>query len=102
MKISKITLLTQDVAKVKQFYHQILELPIVVDETDLVSFQVGRSILAYQYDDTYPQPIYHHAFNIPENQLAEAKAWLKSRVGLIDQNGMDEFDFVNWNAHSES
>lgn len=44
---------------------------------------------------------YHFAFNIPETQLLNAKAWIASRVPLLcDENGRDDFDSTNWNSHS--
>jgi catechol-2,3-dioxygenase len=50
---------------------------------------------------TQPMPsVYHFAFNIPENQLAEAKQWLASRVSLRKNGEHDEWHFVDWNAHA--
>ena len=39
--------------------------------------------------------IYHFAFNIPENQFAEAKAWLMARVSLMTHGARDE---IHWSA----
>ncbi len=40
------------------------------------------------------------AFNIPENQFREAKAWLASRVEIARPNGSDEIFYDDWNAHA--
>jgi len=45
--------------------------------------------------------IYHFAFNIPENQFAEARAWLTQRVPLVlGPDGEDLFTFESWNSHA--
>lgn len=100
MKLSKIILLTTNIESVNHFYHTILKLPIIQHQAGYISFKIGDSILAFQHSTEFEEPIYHYAFNIPENQFQAAKRWLQSKVQLITQNGKDEFDFVNWNAHS--
>ncbi len=40
----------------------------------------------------------HFAFNIPENQLAQGKAWLAERVDLVTREGRDEFHSESWNS----
>jgi catechol-2,3-dioxygenase len=45
--------------------------------------------------------VYHVAFNVPENQFAEAKLWLAARAPLIrDHAGREEFHFAGWKAHA--
>lgn len=47
------------------------------------------------------RPIYHFAFNIPENLLAAARRWLHSRVALTPaSDGEIEHAFPRWNAHA--
>ena len=43
---------------------------------------------------------HHLAFNIPEDRLADAKAWLRGRgVAIVDVDGTDEGDAGDWDAH---
>lgn len=43
---------------------------------------------------------YHFAFNIPENQIVQAKEWLETRVELLSLNGESIFHFSKWDAHA--
>lgn len=45
--------------------------------------------------------IYHFAFNIPNNKLEEAIAWIKNKIDLLvieDKNVIAQFE--NWNANA--
>lgn len=69
----------------------------IIDRSDKhVSFQIGKSILHFEYDQaTTP---YHFALNIPSNKENEALKWLKSRLEIL-KNGQDEIiNFNAWNA----
>jgi catechol-2,3-dioxygenase len=100
MRIEEVELLTGDVAALRDFYAGVLKLPAQLAD-GVLSVQAGRSRLTFKQAPAGWEGFYHFAFNIPENQLKEAKAWISSRVPLIrDQAGEDEFDFESWNAHS--
>src|SRR5437588_4830670 len=100
MKIDEVELLSGDVAALRDFYAGVLRLPTQLAQ-DTLSVQAGSSRLTFRPAPTRWDGFYHFAFNIPENQVWEAKAWVLSRVPLIrDQAGQDEFDFESWNAHS--
>jgi catechol-2,3-dioxygenase len=47
-----------------------------------------------------PRSPFHFAFNIPENRLDDAKAWLEPRVRLLARDGTDTFNFEFWDAHA--
>ena len=67
----------------------------------IVSFQIGQSTLIFELNNDLKNPIYHYAFNIPSNQIEEAKEWLASRTTLVkDTEGNDLIDFSNWNARA--
>lgn len=101
MHILEIQLLTHDLAGQRDFYTDVLQVPLLETSLDTVTFQAGHSRLAFKQAPPGWSGCYHYAFNIPENQFGQAKAWLSQRVALIaDSNGADEFDFQNWNAHA--
>ncbi|MBX3064156.1 MAG: VOC family protein [Anaerolineae bacterium] len=101
MRIESITLVCGDIGVAEKFYAQQLGLPISASTPDHIGFKVGDSQLHFFREHDRQRTRYHFAFNIPENQLAEAKAWIAERTPLIsDAGGKDEFDFPNWNAHS--
>lgn len=100
MKFKQITLLANELPKVKAFYSDTFGLPIIEQTNQKISFQVGESTLTFKLTTEYHHPIYHYAFNIPENQFDAARQWLLKRIKPIVFGGKDTFDFVNWNAHS--
>ncbi len=101
MEIAQLTLLAQDLSAQHKFYTQALGLPMLEGGEEVITFGVGRSKLTFLQADEDWEGRYHFAFNIPENQLAKAKAWLADRVQLIHNlAGQDEFRFESWNAHA--
>jgi catechol 2,3-dioxygenase-like lactoylglutathione lyase family enzyme len=100
MDILNLEILTPDLAKTEAFYTSVLGLKTIHKSTNQISFQAGTSELTFIHTETI-NPVYHIAFNIPNNQLAEALIWTESKVPLIDvEPGNKIADFVNWNAKS--
>jgi catechol-2,3-dioxygenase len=98
MKIVELQLETHCLEELKQFYTEILELPLLEERKRTFSFQAGATKIRFCQAEPPEKPFYHFAFNIPENQLKEAKKWLSGRTTLIEKDGRDEFRFENWNA----
>lgn len=100
MHIKSLQLFTADITSaLRDFYVEVLGLKMIQATADKLTLQAGMTQLEFQRraEEAY----YHFAFNIPENQFAEGKAWLQARVSLIsDSAGADEFSFRAWNAHS--
>jgi hypothetical protein len=88
--------------EMRSFYHQTLGLPVEADTENSLSIRFGRTVIEFQgTSEKSSNPFYHFAFNIPENQFAEAKAWLAKRCTLLrDSTGADELFFSKWNAHA--
>lgn len=99
MKFRQIKLHTNDLNSVQDFYHKILELPIIEQSEKTISFKIGTTDLVFELSQI-PNPTYHYAINIPENQFEIACDWLRKRVKTIEYEGNDVVDFENWNAHS--
>ena len=101
MIIHELHLMTNRLQEQRDFYHHLLGFPLLTADADKLVLQVGSSTLTF-VATAMPTPApYHFAFNMPEGQFAEAKAWLAARVPLLtDASGADEFDFSAWNAHA--
>lgn len=100
MQIAELQLVTHHLAAQKAFYHDLLELPLVAETPTLFTVQAGASALTFIETAASLPSIYHVAFNIPENQLAAAKLWLKARLPLLQNGDSDEWVFPDWNAHT--
>jgi hypothetical protein len=99
MDITRLELLSADVEVQKDFYGDVLELPVRLDSMFL-EVQAGRSKLLFTHAPAF-DGAYHFAFNIPTNQFETAKTWISSRISLLrDENGNDEFHSENWNSSS--
>lgn len=100
MKINQIQIKTSDIQKTTLFYQEILGLFILEKDQKSVSIQAGNSILKFVEDPQFDS-IYHFAFNIPNNKLEEAIAWIKNKIDLLvieDKNVIARFE--NWNANA--
>ncbi|MFT3882905.1 MAG: hypothetical protein QM703_25025 [Gemmatales bacterium] len=88
--------------ELKNFYHKKLGLAISTDTNDGFTLKTGPSTIKFKPALPQTEPFYHFAFNIPENQFADAKAWLSKRVPLLidSSTGKDEVYFAAWNAHA--
>lgn len=100
MEIKSLTLQTDNLQTMKEFYINKLGF-LMIDETrDSFQIQTGTSILEFTNKDTVSKPYYHFAFNIPENQFEEAKFWLKNKVQLLTEDGEDEVNFSHLPAQA--
>lgn len=100
MKIKSLTLHTNSVNELKEFYANVLGLKLMAVKENTIKIVCGSSELTFAETSEIEKPFYHFAFNIPQNQFKDAKEWLKKKVQLIELDGEDEFDFKSWNAHS--
>ena len=99
MNITRLELLAANLEAQKEFYANVLELPVRLDAS-ILEVHVGSSELRFTQAPEF-DGAYHFAFNIPENQFEAAKGWISSRVPLLrEQDGKDEFHSENWNSDS--
>lgn len=99
MDIRRVELLSADLEAQRDFYGNVLELPVRLDDP-ILEIQAGRTRLFFTHTPEF-DGAYHFAFNIPTNQFESAKRWISSRVPLLqDENGNDEFHSENWNSSS--
>ena len=101
MDILDLQLVTTALPQQLDFYTRVFGLPTLVATPETMSLQVGTSRLTFRQASAPLPGSYHFAFNIPENQFAEAKTWLSRRVALLsDSTGADEFYSEDWDAHN--
>jgi catechol-2,3-dioxygenase len=97
MRIAEARFATRRLDAQKAFYGGALGLPPLEDDGRIAAFGVGDSRLVFA-EGRGDEPMYHFVFDVPRNKLSEAKAWLAKRVGLLERDGRDEFEFPSWNA----
>ncbi|AOV07174.1 hypothetical protein [Sporosarcina ureilytica] len=91
-----VTLYTDQLVEMKNFYHNLLEIPIIEKGKNFFTLSIGTSTLTFKQSEG--NSIYHFAFNIPGNHLTSAKRWLTERVSLNKEDDKDEIFYKNFNA----
>lgn len=100
MEIKLLTLQTNKLEIMKEFYTQQLGFSLCGESSNQFQIQAGKSILEFTNEKLVGEPYYHFAFNIPSNQFLEAKEWLKGKTTLLLEDGEDEANFSFWPAHA--
>ncbi len=99
MDILKLTLSTSDLEGTKHFYNTRLGLAVINEQETSVSFRAGTTEL--QFVIATGKPLYHLAFNIPQNNIDEALQWcLANQFKMLPFQNENLVDFPNWNARS--
>ncbi len=100
MNITEVQLLTDNLTQTKHFYQQVLGLEMIYSDNALVSFKAGNSTLGF-HSSHHIDPVYHFAFNIPNNKFEEAMEWGSSRLDLIEITPSSFVaEFTSWNARA--
>ncbi|MDR9853140.1 ring-cleaving dioxygenase [Paenibacillus sp. VCA1] len=99
MRFIDVTLKTAELDLLKHFYKDVLQVPVVAEGEDFLSLRIGETKLTFE-ETPEGRPFYHFAFNIPENRFREAKAWIAEKTALNTEDGEDETNSTDWNAHS--
>jgi catechol 2,3-dioxygenase-like lactoylglutathione lyase family enzyme len=101
-RLIHLKLHTHKLDELRRFYARIFGLPITADTRQGFTLKSGPSTMEWSEASPGTTPFYHFAWNVPENQFAEAKAWLARRTPLLrdSSNGKDEVHFAAWNAHA--
>jgi catechol 2,3-dioxygenase-like lactoylglutathione lyase family enzyme len=98
MFIQALHLHTNNIEVTKQFYTELLQVPVVKESGQSVSFAFGHTTLIF-YASYEKDPFYHVAFSIPNNKLDEALEWAAARTEILPYTEKELIaDFTGWNA----
>lgn len=100
MNITRLELPARDLLTQKEYYADVLTLPVNMTAGEL-EVKAGKTDLVFTQAEADFDGAYHFAFNIPKNQFGAAKEWIASRQSLLrDVEGKDEFTSKTWNSQS--
>lgn len=100
MKILELELLSDDIIKTEQFYNEVLGLPTISKSESSISFETVATKLTFRLSHNQ-HPVYHFAFDIPNNKLIEAFSSIESKTEIMDVVPSEKIaDFYRWNAKS--
>lgn len=97
MKILELGVGASDLAALEVFYGGVLGLKLSRETSKLI-IQIGYTTLIFTQLKGFSGR-YHFAFDIPHNQLTQARVWLEERTPLqSSQDGENVFHAEEWNA----
>jgi len=100
MKILELELLSDDILKTEVFYNEVLGLKTISKKDSGISFNAGSTKLTFR-PSVDVKPVYHFAFDVPNNKLLEAFDWIAKKTEIMYVIPPDKVaDFYNWNAKS--
>jgi catechol-2,3-dioxygenase len=98
--IHRLRLTTDRLALLRRFYVDRLGLPLLAERDGGFAVRAGHTRLAFATAAPGTSPLYHVAFNVPPDRLADAIAWLRPRAGVLAPDGDPVVPFPAWNAHA--
>ena len=100
MNILELELLTDSITETELFYTGVIGLKTISKTNSSVSFAAGSTKLTFRSSENL-KPVYHFAFDIPNNKLLEAFAWIEKKTEIMEVVPPEKIaDFYNWNAKS--
>jgi catechol 2,3-dioxygenase-like lactoylglutathione lyase family enzyme len=100
MNILELELLTANINETELFYNEVIGFKTVSKNNSSISFRAGSTQLTFRSSENI-KPVYHFAFDIPNNKLLEAFAWIAKKTEILDVIPPEKIaDFYNWNAKS--
>ncbi len=99
---TRLRMRTRRLEEMERFYTGQLSLPQVQGAGDSAVFRAGGTELEFVQVPEGPDPVYHFAFNIPENKLRAAEDWLAPRCPIVRRPDGTTlvYDFHRINAHA--
>jgi hypothetical protein len=100
MNILELELLTDTINETELFYNNVIGLQTVSKNNSSISFEAGSTKLTFRISKNI-KPVYHFAFDIPNNKLIEAFLLIENKTEILDVISPDKIaNFYNWNAKS--
>jgi catechol 2,3-dioxygenase-like lactoylglutathione lyase family enzyme len=100
MNILELELLTDTLDETESFYNDVIGLETISKTNSSVSFTAGSTKLTFRSSENL-KPVYHFAFDIPNNKLQEAFSWIEKKTEILEVVPPEKIaDFYNWNAKS--
>lgn len=100
MHFETITIYSAALETTRKFYRDTLDFPIVEESDEFFTLEIGSTLFSIRQAPLGETPFYHFAFDVPSNQFEEAKNWIKERVSLTKNEGLDEVYFQTIDAKS--
>jgi catechol 2,3-dioxygenase-like lactoylglutathione lyase family enzyme len=98
LRINRVRIVARNIDAQRRFYAEVLGLPTQLDAEGALRVAAGQTELICR--PSTEAPFYHIAFNIPENQIEAAAAYVRAKTSLLRSEGEEIFYSNNWHAHN--
>jgi hypothetical protein len=98
MRLREVVFQARDPRALAAWYRDALDLVPAPGEP--AGVRVGASALRFEEAPPGVAPRYHFAFNVPEDRIGEALAWLRPRAPIIESDEGPIAWFEHWDAHA--
>ena len=100
MNILELELLSDNINETELFYNGVVGLKTISKTNSSISFAAGSTKLTFRTSENI-EPVYHFAFDIPNNKLIESFLRIENKTEILDVIPPDKIaNFYNWNAKS--
>lgn len=100
MHIEELILKTNSLHRTRLFYHKTLELDILGETEEKITFKAGKTKLTFE-EVSEGKPFYHIAFNVVNNKFSDSFEWVNTKLDILPVS--DEMliaGYDNWHAQS--
>ena len=97
MRFHEVVLQARDPAALAAWYRDTLGLPPAAGGA---AVQAGATRLRFEPAAVGSGPIYHFAFNVPEDRIEDALAWIRPRAPVLDADEGPIVHYPDWDAHA--
>jgi catechol 2,3-dioxygenase-like lactoylglutathione lyase family enzyme len=100
MNILELELLSDNINETELFYNDVIGLKTISKNNSSISFAAGSTKLTFR-TSVNKEPVYHFAFDIPNNKLIESFLRIENKTEILDVIPPDKIaNFYKWNAKS--
>lgn len=99
MRIHRLVLQAESPSTCGEFYGEVLGLDVHF-AGGIATVRAGGTSIGFHPCEPGVHPKYHVAFNVPPNRFMQSLRWLRARVPLLNQDGIEVFEFPDWHAHA--
>lgn len=97
MKIQHLKLFCANLEQQKHFYTQKFNFELVHEDEGEFTLKTGDSELTF-CENKMQNSYYHFAFNIPVPALDKAIEWVREKVDILTDAGVELHEFTDWKA----
>lgn len=98
MRFREVVLKAADPDGLVAWYRDALGMPAAPG--GVAGVQAGATRLRFEPAEAGERPVYHFAFNVPEDRIDDALVWIRARAPVLDAEEGPIVEYAEWDAHA--